>query len=426
MYPAKKRSSHVLDMDNVCCLILGGGQGTRLHPLTLTRSKPAISFGGRYRLIDVPISNAVNSHIHKIFVVTQFLSSSLHRHIFQTYHLSTFSQGFIEVLTAEQKPEKNLWYQGTADAVRQNIEYLLETPAEYFLILSGDQLYHMEFQRMIEWAIEKDADVVVAALPVAEKDATRMGIMKINNNHAIVDFAEKPKDPAVLAEFNTKLDEKAPYLASMGIYLFKRKALFDLLQSDPRDDFGKHLIPSKVKTGSIFAYPHEGYWEDIGTIDSYHKANIALTSHNAPFNFYNENAPIYSARMNLPSPKILSTEINNAIIADGVISQADEVSDSILGPRTVLKRGAIIRSSYIIGNDFYEAPHPISHLSPELFIDENAIIKNAIIDKNVHIGKNVQLINKNHLTHYDSPNAYIRDGIIVIPQGAVIPNNFVL
>jgi len=412
-------------MDNVCCLVLGGGQGARLYPLTQARCKPAVTFGGRYRLIDVPISNAINSHIHKIFIMTQFLSSSLHRHIFQTYHLSTFSSGFIEVLSAEQKPDKTMWYEGTADAIRQNIEYLLETPAEYFLILSGDQLYHMQFQNMVEWALQKDADVVVATLPVEEKDATRMGLMRINSNHAITDFVEKPKEKTLLDTFKVD-DSKKPYLANMGIYLFKRKALFDLLASDKREDFGKHLIPTKVSQGNIFAYPHEGYWEDIGTIDSFHKANLALTQMNAPFNCYNESSPIYAQRLHLPSPKVLSTELNNAILSDGVISEADEITDSIIGPRTVIKRGSIIRSTYVIGNDYYNPPHPITHLPEHLFIDENCIIKNSIIDKNVSIGKNVQLINKNRLANFDSPNAYIRDHIIVIPSGAVIPNGFVL
>ncbi|MDB6082053.1 MAG: glgC, partial [Chlamydiia bacterium] len=239
-------------------------------PLTQTRCKPAISFGGRYRLIDVPVSNAINSHIQKIFIVTQFLSSSLHRHILQTYRLDTFSSGFIEILGAEQKPEKIAWYEGTADAVRQNIEYLLETPADYFLILSGDQLYNMQFEKMVRFAMDKDADVVVATLAVDEKNAERMGIMKIDENQFITDFYEKPKDkatleslrtePALLEKIGLPMNSQKEFLASMGIYLFKRQALFDLLQEDLREDFGKHLIPTKVKAGSIADFTHHGYW----------------------------------------------------------------------------------------------------------------------------------------------------------------------
>jgi len=426
-----------VDMDKVCCLILGGGQGTRLFHLTLARCKPAISFGGRYRLIDVPISNSINSNIQKIFVITQFLGSSLHKHIFGTYRQSTFSLGFIEVLAAEQKPTKTDWYQGTADAVRQNIDYLLETPADYFLILSGDQLYHMQFEDMVRQAIEKDVDVLVATLPVDEKDAERMGIMKINEDQHIVDFYEKPKDkailerlktaPAILEKMGLSGNSKRQYLASMGIYLFRRDALFDLLKVDPREDFGKHLIPSKVKMGSIAAFPHEGYWEDIGTVESFHKANIALTSKEPPFDCYDELSPIYTHRHHLPGPKIYSSSISNSIICEGSVIEADEITNSLLGQRSVIKKGSIIRNSYVMGNDFYEVPiRNVQHLPSELQIGEDCIIQSTIIDKNAHIGKGVQLINKGNLMNYDSKNVFIRDGIIVVPRGATLPDGFVL
>lgn len=435
---AKQPPSHSsVDMHNVCCLILGGGQGSRLHPLTTTRCKPAISFGGRYRLIDVPVSNAINSHIQKIFIVTQFLSSSLHRHILQTYRLDTFSAGFIEILGAEQKPEKNAWYEGTADAIRQNLEYLLETPAEYFLILSGDQLYNMPFEKMVRFAMEKEVDVTVATLAVDEKDASRMGIMKIDDNCNIVDFYEKPKEKVLLDMLKTdsktleKLglpaDTKREFLGSMGIYLFRRQALFDLLQEDLREDFGKHLIPTKVKKGSIAAYTHDGYWEDIGTIESFHKANIALTMKEPPFDCYDEARPIYTHRSHLPGPKIYNTEVNNSIICEGSIVEADEVTNSILGPKTVVKRGTVISDSYLMGNDFYETQIRVKGASPvRPCIEENCIIRSAIIDKNVVIGKGVQLINKSRLKTYDSKNLYIRDGIIVVPRGAIIPNGFII
>jgi len=426
-----------IDMHNVCCLILGGGQGTRLYPLTLSRCKPAISFGGRYRLIDVPVSNSLNSQIQKIFVITQFLASSLHKHIFNTYRLSTFSSGFIEVLAAEQKPEKTTWYQGTADAVRQNIEYLLETPADYFLILSGDQLYHMDFQKMVLTAQQKDVDLLVATLPVDEKDAQRMGVMKVNEDGHIIDFYEKPKDTVTLERLKTSptfLDHVGlqastgkHWLASMGIYLFRRDALFELLQIDKREDFGKYLIPTKVKMGSIAAYFHTGYWEDIGTIESFHTANIALTENEPLFDYYNEKSPIFTCRHHLPGPKIYNTQITSSIICEGTLCSAQEISNSLLGQRTVIKKGTIIRDSYVMGNEYYVPPHQTMSNNPgELFIGENCVIKKAIIDKNVHIGKGVKLTNEENLVHYDSKNAYIRDGIIVIPRGAVLPDGFTL
>lgn len=426
-----------INMANVCCLILGGGQGTRLFPLTQSRCKPAICFGGRYRLVDVPISNSLNANIQKIFVITQFLGSSLHKHIFQTYRTSTFSHGFIEVLAAEQKPDRADWYQGTADAVRQNIEYLLETPADYFLILSGDQLYHMDFSKMVHFAMETEVDVVVATIPIDEKDASRMGIMKVNEDNRIIDFCEKPKEKAllermrsphsVLEKIGIPPSSKKQYLASMGIYLFRREALFNLLRSDPREDFGKHLIPSKVKEGNIAAFFHNNYWEDIGTIESFHQANIALTHQEPLFDCYNERNPIYTCRHHLPGPKIHNTAINNSIICEGAIVEAQEISHSLLGQRAVVKKGTVIRNSYIIGNDFYTSPaQSCEHSSTQPYIGENCTITNAILDKNVYLGKNVQLINKNKLSHYDSKNVYIRDGIIVVSRGAHLPDGFIL
>ncbi len=365
-FSGKKASKkeHALDMSQVCTIILGGGQGTRLYPLTKRSCKPAILFGGRFRLIDVPLSNALHSHIQKNFVVTQFLSASLHRHIFQTYRLDSFSSGFIELLGAEQKHNSSSWFKGTADAVRQNLEYLEETPAEYFLILSGDQLYHMDFQDMLLDAMQKDVDVLVATLAVDKKSATRMGIMKVNEDQHIVDFCEKPQEDAILERMKTapaalekmglKANTDRAYLGSMGIYLFKRKALFELLQKDPRDDFGKHLIPTKVGLGNIGAYVHEGYWEDIGTIESFYEANIALTTNTPPFDLYNEKHPIITNQSFLPGARIAQTQVKDAIICEGSRVEADEVSNSILGQRSVVKRGTIIRDSYVMGNDFYE------------------------------------------------------------------------
>ncbi len=426
-----------LNMNRVAAIILGGGQGTRLYPLTKSYCKPAIWFGGRYRLIDVPVSNSLNSNINKIFIVTQFLSLSLHRHIIQTYHPDSFSSGFIDILAAEQKPEKSSWFQGTADAIRQSLEYLVETPCDYFLILSGDQLYHMDFTAMVQTARRMDVDLLVATLPVNEEDAKRMGIMKVNEDHHIVDFYEKPKDPATLQRMRTSpsiLDSMGlepssdrSFLGSMGIYLFKRQALLKLLNDDPRDDFGHHLIPTKVKQGKIGAFPHNGYWEDIGTIESFHKANIALTLKTPHFDFYDEANPIYTSRSILPGPKIYNTHVKESIICEGSIIEADEISHSILGQRSVIGKGSILRNSYIMGNEYYQPPVPIESgsLTP-LTIGADCVLENCILDKNVTIGRGVRLLNLKNEKFLEGPYACIRDGIIVVPRGSVVPDGFTL
>lgn len=428
---------HPTDMKSVASIILGGGEGTRLYPLTLTRCKPAINFGGKYRLIDVPISNSIHCDCHKIFVLTQFLSSSLHHHIFQTYMQGGRTSGLIEILTAEQKPSQKTWYQGTADAVRQNIDYLLENPVEYFLILSGDQLYNLNFQEMLSFAKETDADVVVASLPVNAQDATRLGILKVNENNFITDFYEKPREKAILDKLRSpsQVIERAGvsansnrnFLGSMGIYLFKRKALADLLVQDSREDFGKHLIPTLVNRGRAAAFLYEGYWEDIGTIETFYQANMALTDPKPKFSFHNEARPIFTCRYDLPPAKFLDTQIKRTILCEGAVIEADEVSHSILGPRSVVHKGSIIRDSLLMGNDYYASAF-MDHqsLPPEPHIGENCIISRAIIDKNAMIGKGVQLINKQKLQHYDGDHVFIRDGIIIVSRGASIPDGFIL
>ncbi|MCB1118787.1 MAG: glucose-1-phosphate adenylyltransferase [Chlamydiia bacterium] len=434
--PLSPRYDHnEVDMNRVAAIVLGGGQGSRLFPLTLTRCKPAITFGGKYRLIDVPISNSLNSFCHKIFVVTQFLSTSLHHHIHRTYRLDGFSSGFIEILTAEQKPYTNSWFQGTADAVRQNLDYFVDTPADYFLILSGDQLYHLNFQEMMRVALTTEADVVVAAQPVDEAHAKRMGLLKVNVNDRVTDFVEKPQEKEVLDQFTAPLSilERANvsaksgrnYLGSMGIYLFKRETLLNLLLEDNRDDFGKHLIPNHVENGHVAAYIHNSYWEDIGTIDAFHQANIELTSPYPAFNCYAEDFPIFTDHEALPSPKILGGRLDQSIICEGAIVDAEEIAHSIIGPRTVVRKGSVIERTYIMGNDFYTPPSHNPRYPQEVVIEENCIIQNAIIDKNVHLGKGVRLINARKLTNFDSEKLYVRDGIIVIPRGVSLPDGFV-
>jgi len=426
----KKKST---PMNRVAAIVLGGGEGSRLFPLTQTRCKPAISFGGKYRLIDVPLSNCINSGCHNIFVLTQFLSSSLHQHIFRTYHRDMFASGCIELLPAEQKPKTKSWFQGTADAVRQNIEYFIEVPADYFLILSGDQLYNINFQDLLDFANETDADMIIATQKIAGPEAQRMGILKVDERNFVTDFIEKPQEKEILDKFSyqskkaKKSDELNPsYLGSMGIYLFKREALLELLRHDPREDFGKHLIPTKVLNGGVAAYIYEGYWEDIGTIESFHKANINLTQPNPRFNCYDETNPLFTGRYNLPGPKITNCQIQNAIICEGSVVEAKSVSHSILGPRTVVRKGVEIVNSYLMGNDFYQPPVQLPSIPQCLEIGEDSIIRDAIIDKFVHIGRGVQLINQQQLSHFSNEFIHIRDGIIIVPRGTKIPDGFVL
>lgn len=422
-YKKESSISNTVDMSRVATLIMGGGSGTRLHPLTITRCKPAISFGGKYRLIDVPISNTLNSGCNKIFVITQFLSATLHQHILKTYRLENFSNGFIEILSVEQKPSKKNWYEGTADCIRQNLEYLYEIPVDYFLILSGDQLYHMDFRKMVTFAKETDANMVIATIPADAHTAKRMGIMKVNKDHYIEDFIEKPKTQELLEPFKTSHQQ---YLGSMGIYLVKREALFEMLQNETGNDFGMHLIPSNVKKGKVAAYVHEGYWEDIGTIQSFYEANINLTKRQPYFSFHNENHPIFSHYTNLPGAKIHQTKIVDSIICEGSFVEASEIKNSIIGPRSVIGTGTVIHDSYLFGNDFYEPPVSTPRLPKQLHIGKNCLLRKCIIDKNVCIGNHVQLINSKDLEHFDGPNIFIRDGIIVVGRGAVIPDNFTL
>jgi glucose-1-phosphate adenylyltransferase len=417
-------------MQQVDAIILGGGQGTRLYPLTLTRSKPSVSFGGYYRIIDVAISNAINSGCRKVSIITQFFSTDLHKHIYRTYRDSFFANGYLELLTAEERPARRGWFSGTADAVRQNLNYLIESSADYFLILAGDQLYNIDFQEMLNFATAADADLTIACTPMDENSAKRMGIMCIDEDFKITNFVEKSQDPEVLQSFKMpdKIIKKLtstpkPFLASMGIYLFKRQALVDLLNNDEREDFGKHLIPKQVSQGKTVAFLHEGYWEDIGTIDSFHKANIALTEPCPVFDCHDETWPLYCRQQNLPGPKVMNTTMNRAIMCQGCIVEADEITRSILGPRTVVGKGCIIRDTYVMGNDFYTPPK-YSKLPKTLSIGENTLIFNAIIDKHVSIGNNVHLVNKQNLVTYDSPSVYIRDGVIIVPKGAAIPDGF--
>lgn len=399
--------------------------------------KPAITFGGRYRLIDVPISNSLNSEIRNIFVISQFLSGALHHHLFQTYRLEPFRSGFIQLLTAEQRPTGRAWFQGTADAIRQNLDYLLECSADYFLILSGDQLYNMDFREILRVAVERDADLTIAALPIRQEEATRMGLLKVRPDGAVIDFAEKPTDLALLDEFRaspTTLEglglssgTDREFLGSMGIYVFKREALWEILTRDLREDFGKHLIPAKVAEGGVTAFLYDGYWEDIGTIEAFFEANLALTQPNPELKCYDEARRIYTASRDLPGAKIYDAHVTESVLCEGALIYGSRIHRSILGPRTMVERGVEIRESVIMGCNRYSPPAVTPRPQPDKYsIGEGSVIQRAIIDRNVHIGKGVQLINKEGLDHYDGDLIYIRDGIIVVVRGAIVPDGFIL
>lgn len=390
----------------VATVILAGGQGSRLQPLTLGHSKPAVSYGGRYRLIDIPISNSINSGFRQIFVIAQYLSDELQQHIHHTH------PGSIEVLTPQQNQQ---WFAGTADAVRKNLPTLLQSSAEYFLILSGDQLYNINFQEMVAFAVETKSELTIASIPIYEKDAHRMGLLQIDEERRVRTFVEKPRDRATLSQF--VLPNTDQYLASMGIYVFQREALVELLQSDQRDDFGYHLIQTAVGRGKTTSFLYSGYWEDIGTIASYYEANLLLTHPNKGLDTYDANNPIYARPTFLPGPKIHCTQVTQSIICEGSQIHAQEISHSIIGLRSHIGKGTIIRSSVLMGN-------PETRAKP-FGIGKGCMIEKAIIDERVEIGDHVQLVNKQGLSYYEKDGVFVRDGIIIIPAGTHIPNDFV-
>jgi glucose-1-phosphate adenylyltransferase len=422
--------------EQVSCIILAGGQGTRLFPLTLSRCKPAVAFGGRYRLIDIPLSHALNAGIQSVYVISQYLASGLHQHILETYQLDLVGTSRIFLLSPEETLHRKVWYKGTADAIRQNLDHFKSSSVDYFLILSGDQLYNMDLHEMLLFAKASDADLVIASLPVEEADAKRMGLLSIDGKNEVREFVEKPTDPEVLKKFAVspsflknhphKKQDQRHYLGSMGIYVFKREALFSLLEKEG-DDFGKDLIPLQVKKGKTSAFVYTGYWEDIGTILSYFKANLALTSRKNCLDTYDEKNPIFTHPQNLPSPLILETQVKDTLISQGSLIEGREITNSIIGFRVHVKKGTVIRNSIVMGNHFYSAPH---HQSPPLpqrfFIGENCLIENAIIDEHTQIGNNVQLINQKKLQNHDGDGIFIRDGIIIVPSGTVLPDGFIL
>ena len=428
-------------MPKVICLILGGGRGTRLFPLTKSRSKPAVPIAGKYRLIDIPISNCIHSGLNRIFVLTQFNSVSLHRHIANTYKFDPFGGGFVEILAAQQTMLHESWYQGTADAVRRNIPYFTEDKYDMVLILSGDQLYRMNFQDMIRTHVENEAEATIAALPVDEETAQSCGIMRTDPSGQVIDFEEKPKTPEKLARVRTdperleKLGVKAgnrSYLASMGIYLFNRSALVKLLAVGNATDFGHEIFPQAIANHRVQTHLFDGYWEDIGTVGAFHQANIDLTRENPPFDFTFGDAPVFTRARYLPCSRISGATVSNSLISDGcVIGNGSVIENSVIGVRTQIAENVTIRNSYIMGADIYEqARHLVDNAKvgrPNLGIGSDSTIENAIIDKNARIGRNVRIRNEAGVVESEGSALFvIRDKIVVIPKNTELPDGQVI
>jgi len=416
---------------NTLAIIMGGGAGTRLFPLTMDRSKPAVPLGGKYRIVDIPISNCINSGLRHIYVLTQFNSTSLHRHIAASYKFDHFSRSFVEILAAQQKPSGSHWYQGTADAVRQNLRDFLQRPYEHFIILSGDQLYRMDYRKVLQQHIDKKSDITLATIPVSRADASAFGIMHTDAERKIFHFDEKPKDPAILDELRIppallkELDQPADadlYQASMGIYVFNRQVLIDALDNDLAD-FGKHIIPAVLDKYAVHAYIFQGYWEDIGTIRAFFDANLNLTNLLPPYSFFDTAAPVYTHARFLPASKINGATIKQAVISDGCVISDAHIERCVVGVRSYIDSGTTMRNSIMMGADFYDLNTPCKIPgTPELGIGKNCVIDHSIIDKNARIGDNVVITPEGKEENFDGPNFFVRDGIVVVPKNAVIPS----
>ena len=422
-------------------VILGGGAGNRLFPLTQQRSKPAVPLGGKYRLVDIALSNCINSDILRTFVLTQYNSASLNRHIAQTYRFSQFSNGFVEIIAAEQTPESPQWFQGTADAVRQVLPHIRDWGIDTLLILSGDHLYRMDYRHFLERHHETNADVTVSVIPCEARAASEFGLLKIDDTARIVEFKEKPKgDELLTMQVDTArlgLDpqeaQRRPYLASMGIYVFKYDELERLLGEDPKAiDFGKDVIPTAIKSRHVQAHLFDGYWEDIGTIGAFYRANLDLTTKIPKFNLFDAEAPVYTRARYLPPSKIEETEINDSIISDGCIINGAKVTNSVIGLRSRISKGVQIDASFMMGADLYQTfddmRNDMSRGLPRVGLGEGTVVRRAIIDKNARIGKNAKLLNEAGVTEIDGPNRsyFIRDGIIIVPKNAILPDGTVV
>ena len=422
--------------NSLISVILGGGAGSRLYPLTAARSKPAVPIAGKYRLVDIPISNCINSNINRMFVLTQYNSASLNRHIKNTYQFSLFSSGFVDILAAEQTPDNPTWFQGTADAVRQSTRHINRYDFDYVLILSGDQLYQMDFAEIFDTHVKNNIDITIATIPVTEREATEFGILKSNEENIITSFIEKPKKD-ILSEWESDTGNEMKgngriYLASMGIYIFKREVLFDLLQKEHIDatDFGKEIIPSSISKYKVASFQYDGYWTDIGNISSFFEANLSLTLDLPPFNLFSNTKTVYSRARMLPPAKISGATFERALITEGCIINAAVIEGSIIGIRTRIGPETKIISSYIMGSDYFETLEEIKDdlekSLPKVGIGDRCFIKNAIVDKNCRIGNDVKINGGTHLADSDHSLYTVKDGIVVIKKSAVIPDGFVI
>ncbi|TXE12939.1 glucose-1-phosphate adenylyltransferase [Seonamhaeicola algicola] len=418
--------------DKVLAIILGGGQGSRLYPLTKDRSKPAVPIAGKYRLVDIPISNCINSDIKRMFVLTQFNSASLNRHIKNTYHFSFFSSAFVDVLAAEQTPQNKTWFQGTADAVRQSMHHFVRHDFDYFLILSGDQLYQMDYDEMVKAHKKSKAEISIATIPVSAKDAPGFGIMKANEENVVTSFIEKP-DASLLPDWVSEVSDDMKnqgrnYLASMGIYIFNRELLVKLMENPDTIDFGKEIIPQSIENHKTVSYQYEGYWTDIGTIESFFEANIGLTEDIPAFDLYDKSRRIYTRARMLPTTKIAGTTLEKAVIAEGCIINAAKIEKSVIGIRSRIGKDSTIINTYMMGSDRYETLEKIEEDKIDILlgIGERCFIKNAIVDKNCRIGDDVRINGGNHLEDTETDTYFIKDGIVVIKKGVTIPRGFTL
>lgn len=422
--------------NSLIAVILGGGAGSRLSPLTSNRSKPAVPIAGKYRLVDIPISNCINSNINRMFVLTQYNSASLNKHIKNTYQFSIFSSGFVDILAAEQTPDNPKWFQGTADAVRQSIRHIEKMEFEHVLILSGDQLYQMDFVEMYEHHIKQNSDITIATIPVTEREATEFGLLKSNEQNQITSFIEKPAKellPDWVSDTGDAMQAAGKnHLASMGIYLFKKKILMDLLQDEHKDatDFGKEILPSAINKYRVSSFQYEGYWTDIGNIYSFYEANLALTLDLPLFNLFDNNKPVYSRARMLPPAKINGTKCDQSLVAEGCIIHASHIFNSVVGIRTRIGTGTTIISSYLMGSDYYETLTDI-HFDqekglPKIGIGERCHIEKAIVDKNCRIGNDVTIKGGSHLEDTDHELYAVKDGIVVVKKGAKIPDGYII
>jgi len=428
-------------MQGVLSLILGGGRGTRLYPLTMLRSKPAVPVAGKYRLIDIPISNCLNSGLYRIYVLTQFLSVSLHRHIANSYKFDAFSRGFVEVLAAQQTNEAADWYQGTADAVRQNIRYVEEDGCREVLVLSGDQLYRMDFRQLIKTHREHRADVTIAVLPVTREQAAGFGMVRLDDHGRVAGFVEKPQTDEQLAPVRIPAEWLARhgitggdrhYLASMGIYLFNRQVLFDLLNAQPLvADFGKEVFPRSIKTYHVQAHLFDGYWEDLGTVKSYHEANLALAGDEPPFDFHSPEGVIYTRMRFLPASRVSGATLEQCLVSDGCVVQSGaRISRCVIGVRSRIGRDVVLKDTVMIGADRFEtdAERAANRARgiPDLTVGDASVIERAILDKDCRVGRNVRISNRRNVQDEEGENYVIRDGIVVIPKGIVVPDGTVI